>query len=42
MSAARQTPRQVTQEGLCTAKLSGLKRSHERSDDGDLQRLCWM
>ena len=42
VSAPRQPGCQVAQEGLCTAQLSGLKRGHERSNDRDLQWLCWI
>lgn len=42
MSALGQTDCQIAKEGLCTAKLGGLKSSYQRSDDRDLQWLCWM
>jgi hypothetical protein len=37
-----QTYCQVAKDGLSTAKLCGLQRSHQRGDDRDLQCLCWM
>ncbi len=42
MSALGKTAGQVAKECLRTAQLSGLKWSHRRSDDGDVQWLCWM
>ncbi len=42
MPAPGKTGCQVAQECLRTAQLSGLKWSHRRSDDRDLQRFCWM
>ena len=42
MSAPGKTGCQVAQECLRAAQLSGLKWSDRRSDDRDLQWLCWM
>ncbi|HEV3165577.1 MAG TPA: hypothetical protein VGZ22_16235 [Isosphaeraceae bacterium] len=42
MAALGETGCQITQEGLRTPKLGRLKSSHQRGDDRDLQRLCWM
>jgi len=42
MSAPGEAGCQVGQECLRSAQLGGLEWSHRRSDDRDLQRLCWM
>jgi hypothetical protein len=42
VSTLRQASGQIAQERLCTPELSGLERRHRRSDDRDLQWLCWM
>ncbi len=42
MPTLGQTDCEITKEGLRTAKLGGLKSSHQRSDDRDFQWFCWM
>ena len=42
MAALGQTGCQITQEGLRSANLGGLKSSHQRGNDCDFQWLCWM
>jgi hypothetical protein len=42
MSACGQTDCQVAKESLRPAELGRLKSGYRRSDDRDLQWLCWM